>query len=124
MAFFVPGTDDPNEAEADYRRLAEAKGCPVLPADERVRLIAFEHTASKTIVAEVGKRRQVYRNVRPRRKSDPVPMPEQSETGSVVTAIIEGDGDLVYVWEAGKSEWANPALVGKAAIKRVERFGD
>lgn len=94
-----------------------------MPPDERVRSIAFEHTASMTIVAEVGKRREMHRHVRPKKKSDPVPMPEKSETGSTVVAIIEDGGELVYVWESDPTEWSNPALVGRGAIRRINRFG-
>ena len=86
-------------------------------------MIAFEHTASKTVVAEVGKRRQVFQHVAPKKKSDPVPMPREYETGSIVVAIIEDANDLVYVWESERTEWQNPALVGKATTRRMERFG-
>jgi hypothetical protein len=90
MKFFMTGIEDSDRAEETYVGLAKEKGCSVVPADQRIQAIAFEHSASVTYVAEVGKHRRGYRKVKPKRRADPWPRPEEFESGGVVAAIIEG----------------------------------
>jgi hypothetical protein len=121
MNFFLPGHDDPAEAEARYAEIADASQTGLPSVDKRVYSIAFVHDGID-YVATVGAPRQATKWRRKRNgRRDETREPSHYASGGVVLAIFESEPFLVFE-VPGRSEWANPALVGRSSISSVEYF--
>lgn len=114
--FFVPHTNNPDEADQAYRRLAELAGSPALPLAERIFEITFLHDAVEW-TARVGRTLHGSRTVRRRRSGRMVDLVERKHDSATVLAIFPGNPYLVVT--DGRplgtvvSGWVNPFMAGR-----------
>jgi hypothetical protein len=120
MKFFLPGVDDPAQAEAEYAALAESIGYPLPSRDKRVYSISFKHDGVDYL-ATVGKIRESAKWPRTRSGRDTGGPPVKGRVGAGVVAIFEGQPFKVFEVPS-PSGWGNPFLVGRQALRRVEYF--
>jgi hypothetical protein len=118
-AFFIPGIDNSEEAEALYRNLAASAfanaGCPEDPTG-RPYSITYE-TDDGLATATVGEMVHATKSVKRRRKGKTVLVEEKTRYSMKVLAILppgEGPGGCAMVLTDGASRgWANPYLAGQ-----------
>lgn len=120
-AFFVPGTDDPEQAEAMWLEMKDRSPIPV--TDRRIFRATCSHDLDDILVT-VGEPRLLTRYKRKRSgRIDESRQPEKLRSGNTVLAIFEsvhesptGTRTLV-IWETpGGSGWANPAMCGHGQV--------
>lgn len=116
--FFVPGVDDPEEAESVYAELAKACARPLPPPDKRIYSLRYEHNG-KHYRATVGEQREVTIYQRKGNRVDYNPATANVFlTGRVIRAIFAGEPTYrVLEGGEGRSEFANPTEVGPHAIE-------
>lgn len=125
MRFFVPGVDDPEQAERAYAEMAEACGRSVPPPEKRIYSLSYEHDG-KEYRATVGKRREVTVYARTGRRVDYDPAKTNVyQKGRVIHAIFAGD-PTYRILEGGKgrSEFANPTEVGLQDLSGAPEYFD
>ena len=124
MEFFIPDlTGDPEAAERRWEYyLAES---PASPGRRRVYSVTYEHDGAKYEIT-VGERRKRYaRRTGPRggyiKNADYVPWAQ--ETGTVISAIIDGS-DVLYAWSYGPpfGGWSNPSVIGRGEVRSIRYF--
>lgn len=117
--FFVPYTNNPDEAEAFWARLAAGR------ADAR-RVYSLTHRhGDQKIEAAVGRPRRVFDQKKDRRGYG-VPSLDfdrrSRKEGSVVAAIVDR-GDVIEVWSVAMTQrWPNPTTVSPADVLSLEYF--
>jgi hypothetical protein len=125
VKFFIPGAEnDPALAEERWQVfLTESPA----PADsKRACRMTYEHDGARYEVT-VGQRRKRYaRQTGPRGGylKDADYVSRSQDTGTQVAGIVDGGGDVLYVWSFGPpfDGWANPSLVGRRELRSIEYF--
>ncbi len=121
-AFFVPGASDPKAAWDWY---LQAVG---LRSEEAEALyeIDYHHDGDRYEV-RVGEPRHLYpRKTGPRGgyRRDAGHRAWSSDTGTVVTAIMQAP-NVIYVWSLPPyGGWANPSMVGSGELRKAVPFGE
>ena len=126
-AFFVPGVDDPDRAEARWVELADSVEAPVVGPADRVRSVVFTVGAEEW-TATVGERlsgQLAARTDRPGRRSSPrsAPTREVSDVATVTAIFDTGDSYRVVTDGPPDSTWDNPFPIPRRHARRVLRFG-
>lgn len=118
MKFFIPGTDDPKEAERVYAEMAATCNRSVPPPDKRIYSLRYEHNG-RHYRATVGERREA--TVYPRRGNRVDYNPATANvfrTGRVIHAIFAGEPTFrILEGGEGQSEFQNPTEVGPHDIR-------
>jgi hypothetical protein len=120
VAFFIPGIDDPAEAEAQWARFAQGHR----PDSRRVYSLTYTNGISK-IEVKVGEER-ILRRPETGPRGGHLPggglSPVARPTGSRVLAIVDA-GTVLEVWsEPPPGEWANPSLVSSRSLEQIQYF--
>jgi hypothetical protein len=127
VKFFIPHlVDDPVAAETEWSSYLAANSAP--PESRRIYMMTYEHGGSRFEVTVGKPRREYVRRTGPRggRIKDADFNHSGSETGTVVSGIVDARGDLIFVWSYGPpfGGWHNASLVGRSEIKELEYFDD
>jgi hypothetical protein len=122
--FFIPHLrDDPEAAEAEWQRYLRESDAP--PDSRRVYSLTYEHEGDRYEVTIGQKRKRYARKTGPRGGyiKDAGQQGWATETGTVVSGIIDA-GDPLHVWSYGPpfGGWANPSVVGRSEVRRIEYF--
>jgi len=120
VAFFIPGIDDPAEAEAQWARFAQGHR----PDSRRVYSLTYFNGISK-IEVKVGEER-IQRRPETGPRGGHLPggglSPVARPTGSRVLAIVDA-GTVLEVWsEPPPGEWANPSRVSSRSLEQIQYF--
>ena len=120
VTFFIPGIDDPSDAEAQWARFVQGQR----PDCRRVYCLTYRNGISK-IEVKVGEERMQRRpETGPRGGHLPGGglSPVARPTGSRVLAIVDA-GTVLEVWsEPPPGEWANPSLVSSRSLEQIQYF--
>lgn len=122
MKFFIPGLSE-EQAEERWAFYVRDGGAP--DTSRRVYAVTYEHGGDRYAV-KVGEPRQVYRRRTGPRGGYMKNAGHEgwaTETGTVISGIVDARTYL-QVWSFGPpfGGWANPSLIGRPEITRIEYF--